>query len=59
MARSPRANKDRATETSTIIALWAGVTIVIAIGLFYRYLKFFKHYTEEVFRDYAEPVAKA
>ena len=32
---------------------------VIAIGLFYRYLKFFKHYTEEVFRGYAEPVAKA
>lgn len=39
--------------------VWAGVALVVAIGLFYRYLKFFKHYTEEVFRDYAEPAAKA
>lgn len=35
--------------------VWAGVAVLVAIGLFYRYLKFFKHYTEEVFRDYAEP----
>lgn len=38
---------------------WAGVAALVAVGLFYRYLKFFKHYTEEVFRDYAEPAAKA
>ena len=38
--------------------IWAGISVVAAIGLFYRYLKFFKHYTEEVFRDYAEPSAK-
>lgn len=34
---------------------WAGAAVVVSIVLFYRYLKFFKHYTEEVFRDYAEP----
>ena len=34
--------------------IWAGVALVVAVGLFYRYLKFFKHYTEEVVRDYAE-----
>jgi hypothetical protein len=39
--------------------LWAGVAVIVAIGLFYRYLKFFKHYTEEVFRNYAEPAATA
>ena len=33
---------------------WAIVAIVVSIGMFYRYLKFFKHYTEEVFREYAE-----
>ena len=37
---------------------WAAVAIVVAIGLFYRYLKFFKHYTEEVFRDYAESASQ-
>lgn len=35
--------------------VWAAVAVIVSIGLFYRYLKFFKHYTEEVFRDYAEP----
>ncbi len=33
---------------------WLIVGFVIFIGMFYRYLKFFKHYTEEVFRAYAE-----
>lgn len=33
---------------------WIVVAAVVAIGMFYRYLKFFKHYTEEVFRTYAE-----
>ena len=28
------------------------VALFLAIGLFYRYLKFYKHYTEEVFRTY-------
>jgi hypothetical protein len=36
---------------------WAVVALLVAVGLFYRYLKFFKHYTEEVYRDYAEPPA--
>uniref|UniRef100_UPI003075D60F hypothetical protein n=1 Tax=Vibrio cholerae TaxID=666 RepID=UPI003075D60F len=39
--------------------IWAGVAVLVAIGLFYRYLKFFKHYTEEVFRDYSEPAVKS
>src|SRR4030042_3344576 len=33
---------------------WIIVAISVFIGMFYRYLKFFKHYTEEVFRSYAE-----
>ncbi len=44
-----------AAAIDTAKLAWAGVAIVVAIVLFYRYLKFFKHYTEEVFRDYAEP----
>lgn len=35
--------------------VWSVLAVFVAVGLFYRYLKFFKHYTEEVFRDYAEP----
>jgi len=48
---------DRVTGTGIDVdkLAWAGVALVVAIGLFYRYLKFFKHYTEEVLRDYAEP----
>jgi len=34
--------------------LWAIVALVAAIGMFYRYLKFFRHYTVEVFTTYAE-----
>lgn len=34
--------------------LWGGIAFATAIALFYRYLKFFKHFTEEVFRTYAE-----
>jgi len=37
---------------------WVLVAIGVSIGMFYRYLKFFKHYTEEVFRAYAEIPAK-
>lgn len=32
---------------------WALGALIVAIGLFLRYLKFFRHYTNEVFRDYA------
>jgi hypothetical protein len=35
--------------------VWAVVAVTVAIGLFFRSLKFFKHYAEEVFRDDAEP----
>jgi hypothetical protein len=34
-------------------AWWAVVAATVAIAMLYRYLKFFKHYTEEVFRAYA------
>jgi hypothetical protein len=34
--------------------LWIGVAIVAAVGMLYRYLKFFREYTAEVFRTYAE-----
>jgi hypothetical protein len=33
---------------------WAAAALVGSVGMFYRYLKFFKLYTEEVFRTYAE-----
>jgi hypothetical protein len=33
--------------------LWIFIAFATAVGMFYRYLKFFKHYTEEVFRTYA------
>lgn len=33
---------------------WAGAAFVAAVGMFYRYLKFFRHYTVEVFMTYAE-----
>ncbi len=33
---------------------WAVAALVGAIGMFYRYLKFFRHYTVEVFTTYAE-----
>lgn len=40
-------------------AAWAAVAAVIAgIGMFYRYLKFFREYTLEVFRSYAEKEPK-
>ncbi len=33
---------------------WMGAALVGAVGMFYRYLKFFRHYTMEVFNSYAE-----
>ncbi|MFH1349886.1 MAG: hypothetical protein ABII26_03025, partial [Pseudomonadota bacterium] len=41
------------TGFSTQKMWWIIVALGICIGMFYRYLKFFKHYTEEVFRAYA------
>jgi len=34
---------------------WAAGCLVAAVALFYRYLKFLRHYTLEVFVSYAEP----
>jgi hypothetical protein len=33
---------------------WALAALVGSVGMFYRYLKFFRHYTTEVFVTYAE-----
>lgn len=33
---------------------WATLAAVVSIGMLYRYLKFFRHYTMEVFQTYAE-----
>lgn len=33
---------------------WAGAALACALVLFYRYLKFFRHYALEVFTSYAE-----
>jgi hypothetical protein len=33
---------------------WVGAAVLGAVGMFYRYLKFFRHYTMEVFNSYAE-----
>jgi hypothetical protein len=37
--------------------LWAGLGVVVSVGMFYRYLKFFRLYTFEVFVSYAEAEA--
>lgn len=36
---------------------WAGLGLVAAVGMFYRYLKFYRLYTVEVFASYAETEA--
>lgn len=33
---------------------WAGGALAVSVGMFYRYLKFFRHYTMEVFITYPE-----
>jgi len=35
--------------------VWGAASLVGAYGMFLRYLKFFRHYTLEVFMSYAEP----
>ena len=37
---------------------WAVVVFVASAGMFYRYLKFFRHYTQEVFVSYASGVGR-
>jgi hypothetical protein len=44
----------RWSEIDNYKLAWAGAAVVGAVGMFYRYLKFFKHYTTEVFVSYAE-----
>jgi hypothetical protein len=44
----------RWTEIDNYKLAWAGAALVGAVGMFYRYLKFFRHYTMEVFNSYAE-----
>ena len=33
---------------------WALAALGVAVGMLYRYLKFFKHYTSEMFVSYSE-----
>jgi hypothetical protein len=42
------------SDTDNYKLAWAGAALVGAVGMFYRYLKFFRHYTMEVFSSYAE-----
>ncbi|MBX9681617.1 MAG: hypothetical protein K2X38_22910 [Gemmataceae bacterium] len=42
------------TEVDSYKLAWAGAALVGTVGMFYRYLKFFRHYTMEVFGSYAE-----
>jgi hypothetical protein len=44
-------------ETGHLVApgWWAAGAFLASIGLLYRYLKFFRHYSVEVFVSYAEP----
>ena len=44
----------RWSEIDNYKLAWAGAALLGAGGMFYRYLKFFRHYTMEVFVSYAE-----
>jgi len=33
---------------------WVGLCLIAAVGLFYRYLKFYRQYAVELFTSYAE-----
>jgi hypothetical protein len=41
-------------EWSQVMLWWVATAIIASIGMFYRYLKFFRKYTKEVFVAYAE-----
>lgn len=47
--------------TPVSLVPWAPLALVLSVGMFYRYLKFFRHYTIEVLTSYAEtpPPARA
>ena len=47
-------NLGKWSETDSYKIAWAGGAFIGAIGMFYRYLKFFKHYTTEVLTTYPE-----
>lgn len=42
------------SQTEETKLIWAGAAVVASVAMFYRYLKFFKHYTTEVLVSYAE-----
>jgi hypothetical protein len=42
------------SEVSPARLWWAAAAAGCAVGMFYRYLKFFRLYTHEVFVNYAE-----
>jgi hypothetical protein len=41
-------------STAPDLIPWLPATLVVAVGMLYRYLKFFRHYTTEVFVSYAD-----
>ena len=44
-------------KTGALVApgWWAAAALAASVGLLYRYLKFFRHYSVEVYVSYAEP----
>ena len=36
--------------------LWSRIALFVSVGMFIRYLKFFRHYAVEVFSSYAYPI---
>jgi hypothetical protein len=44
----------RCPATAGEVLPWLPVALAIAVGMLYRYLKFFRHYTVEVLTSYAE-----
>lgn len=41
-------------DLETRYFLWSGICLIASYGMYIRYLKFFRHYTVEVFISYAE-----
>jgi len=41
-------------STRVPLVPWVSLALLLSVGMFYRYLKFFRHYTIEVFTSYAE-----
>ncbi|MBA4064836.1 MAG: hypothetical protein C0501_14205 [Isosphaera sp.] len=42
-------------EPNRPLLWWAAAAVAVSVGMLYRYLKFFRHYTSEMFVSFAEP----